>query len=347
LAKCGLVVRRNDAVERLAEVDNVIFDKTGTLTQAESTLKLVRSLGSISEDRLVVYAGSLEAAVRHPVGEAFRRGGQERFEVRDVLVLRGVGVAGTVVDGSTARRVEVGTLDGLTRSCCERAAVEQSRSELGPADGDHELGIRVDDQLAGIAVVGEKSLESNESALTELQQLGLSVCVFSGDSNQYRLAQLGVEDARGAMNPLEKAEAVRNLRDAGRTNLFVGDGLNDAPAMAEADVSVAVASGSTLAATTADILWTNQDLMAIPAALGVCRQTVSLLRSNLRFALTYNLLGMTVAAAGWLHPAFAAILMLCSSLFVTLRGVRLGEQQEPTSQRDASVVSAPVAGTCC
>ena len=328
MARRGLVVRRNDAVERLAQVDTVIFDKTGTLTQAESTLKAIRSLNRVVEDRLVVYAGSLESAVRHPVGEAFRREGQERLAVTDVQVLSGVGVAGTVVDGAVARRVEVGTLDGLVRTCCERASVEQARAQLGHKDGDHELGIRVDDELAGIAVVGEVTLESNDSALADLDHLGVRVSVFSGDSNEQRLERLRVDDVRGAMTPMAKAEAIRDLREAGRKSLFVGDGLNDAPAMAESHVSVAVESGSALAADTADILWTNQDLTAIPDALRVSRQTVSLLRSNLRFALAYNLLGMTVAAMGWLHPVFAAVLMLCSSLFVTLRGIRLGEQHE-------------------
>lgn len=333
LARRGLVVRHNDAVERLAHVDTVVFDKTGTLTRAESTLKAVRSLDGIAEDRLVVYAGSLEAAVKHPIGEAFRRQGQERLEANEVQVLNGVGVAGIVVDGAETRRVEVGTLEGLVRTCCERASVEHARAQLGHNDGDHELGIRVDDQLAGIAVVGEMTLESNDSALAALDRLGVRVSVFSGDSNEHRLERLGVDDVRGAMTPMAKAEAIRDLREAGRKSLFVGDGLNDAPAMAEAHVSVAVESGSALAADAADLLWTNQDLTAIPDALSVARQTVSLLRSNLRFALGYNLLGMTVAATGWLHPVFAAVLMLCSSLFVTLRGIRLGEQHEQAVER--------------
>lgn len=328
MARRGLVVRQGDAVERLAQVDTVIFDKTGTLTRAEPTLKAVQSLNGIAEDRLVIYAASLEAAVRHPVGEAFRREGQQRLEARDVQVISGVGVAGTVVEGAVTRPVEVGTLDGLVRTCCERNAVEQARVQLGYNDGDHELGIRVDGTLAGIAVVGELTLASNDSALAKLDDLGVRVIVLSGDSNVKRLERLRVDDVRGSMSPLAKAEAVRELREAGHNSLFVGDGLNDAPAIAEAHVSVAVASGSAVAADTADILWTDQDLTAIPDALLVCRQTVSLLRSNLRFALGYNLLGMTVAATGWLHPVFAAIVMLCSSLFVTLRGARLGEQDE-------------------
>jgi heavy metal translocating P-type ATPase len=328
MARRGLVLRHNDAVERLAQVDTVIFDKTGTLTETEPTLKAVQSLNGIAESRLVVYAGSLEAAVRHPVGEAFRREGQERLEVRNVQVLSGVGVAGTVVDGVAARRVEVGTLDGLVRTCCERASLEQTRAQLGRNEGDHELGIRVDDELAGIAVIGEMVLESSDSALADLGDLDVHVSVFSGDSNERRLERLQVDDVHGAMTPMAKAKAVRSLREAGRKSLFVGDGLNDAPAMAEAHVSAAVESGSTLAADTADILWTNRDLTAIPNALTVCRQTVNLLRSNLRFALGYNLLGMTVAASGWLHPVFAATLMLFSSLFVTLRGVGFGEQLE-------------------
>jgi P-type E1-E2 ATPase len=328
MARRGLVVRHNDAVERLAQVDMVIFDKTGTLTHAEPTLKAIRSLDGVAEDSLVVYASSLEAAVRHPVGEAFRRQRQERLDTRDVQVLSGVGVAGTVVDGASTRRVEVGTLDGLVRNCCERASVEKARAQLGHNDGDHELGIRVDDQLAGIAIVGEMSLESQDSALADLGDLGVRVSVYSGDGNAKRLERLRVDDVRGAMTPTAKTEAIRELREAGRRILFVGDGLNDAAALAEAHVSVAVESGSALAADTADILWTNQDLTAIPDALRVCRQTVNLLRSNLRFALGYNLLGMAVAATGWLHPVFAAVLMLCSSLFVTLRGIQPGEQHE-------------------
>jgi cation transport ATPase len=165
------------------------------------------------------------------------------------------------------------------------------------------------------------------------------VSVFSGDGNFTRLQRLGLDDVRGAMTPLAKAEAVRQLRESQRHTLFVGDGLNDAPAMSEALVSMAVSSGSTLAAATADVLWTNQNLQAVPAALRLCRQTVKLLRSNLRFALGYNLLGMTIAAAGWLHPVFAAVLMLCSSLFVTLRGFHLGQRDEQADPAPAGSAS--------
>jgi heavy metal translocating P-type ATPase len=347
LARRGLVVRRNDAVERLARIDTVVFDKTGTLTQADPILKAVRSLNGFTKDQLVAYAGSLEAAVKHPIGQAFRRDGQQRLEVRDVQVLGGVGVTGTVAEGPAMRRVEVGTLDGLAGTCCEQALVEQARAELGHCKGDHELGIRVDGALAGIAVVGETALESNESALAALGGLDVSVSVFSGDSNVHWLGRLPVDDVRGAMTPATKAAAVRSFAEAGRKTLFVGDGLNDASAMADAHVSVAVETGSAIAAESADILWTNQDVTAIPDALDVCRQTVKLLRSNLRFALGYNLLGMTVAAAGWLHPVFAAVLMLCSSLFVPLRGARLCEPPLPQSKRATASASLPSVPTCC
>jgi cation transport ATPase len=347
MARRGLVVRRNDAVERLARVDTVIFDKTGTLTQTDPVLKAVRSFNGLAEDQLLAYAASLEAAVKHPIGEAFRRDGRQRLEVRDIEVLSGVGVAGTVVDGPALRRVEVGTLDGLAGTCCEQASVEQARAELGHDEGDHELGIRVDGALAAIAVVGETALESNESALAALGGLDVRVSVFSGDSNHHRLGRLPAGDVRGSMTPSAKAAAVRSVAEEGRKALFVGDGLNDASAMAEAHVSVAVETGSAIAAETADILWTNQDLTAFPDALDVCRQTVKLLRSNLRFALGYNLFGMTVAAVGLLHPVFAAVLMLCSSLFVTLRGARLCEPSQPQSELTTASASPPPVPTCC
>jgi heavy metal translocating P-type ATPase len=347
IARRGLVIRRNDAVERLAQVDTVIFDKTGTLTQADPILKAVRSFNGLATDQLVTYAGSLEAAVKHPIGEAFRRDGQQRLEVRDVEVLGGVGVAGTVVDGLAMHRVEVGTLESLAGPGCEQALVEQARAELGHYEGDHELGIRVDGALAGIAVVGETALESNESAIDALGDLDIRVSVFSGDSNLHRLGRLPADDVRGAMTPAAKAAAVRRFTEEGRKSLFVGDGVNDASAMAAAHVSVAVETGSTLAAETADILWTNQDLTAIPDALDVCRQTVQLLRSNLRFALGYNLLGMTIAAAGWMHPVFAAVLMLCSSLFVTLRGARICDPPQEQSERTPGRPALTQLPTCC
>jgi P-type E1-E2 ATPase len=323
MVRRGLVVRRNDVVERLADVDTVIFDKTGTLTQADATLRAVSSLNGWAEDRLLTYAGNLEAAVKHPVGEAFRRAAKQRLQVRDVQVLGGIGVAGTVLDGADAHRVEVGTLNALLETCCEQSSVEQARTRLGNTNGDHLLGIRVDGELAGIAVVGEVAHQTKASALAALSKLGVQVRVFSGDTNRARLERVAVEDVRGSLTPSAKAAAVRQLRQEGKRSVFVGDGLNDAVAMAEADVAVAVGNGSALAVENSDILWTNQDLTAIPAALQVCRQTVALLQSNLRFALGYNLLGMSVAAAGWLHPVFAAVLMLFSSLFVTLRSARM------------------------
>ena len=328
LARRGLVLRRNDAVERLAQVDTIVFDKTGTLSEATSTLKGLLSLNGLSEDRLLLYAASLEAAVKHPVGEAFRDGVTRRLDVKKVETLSGTGVAGIIVEDSALHRVEVGTLEGLASSCCELRRAREAIAAFEDSNGDHLLAIRVDEELAGVAVVGEALLESNEAAFASLRSLGVRMIVLSGDSNPERLARLDIEDVRGAIGPEEKATEVTALREAGSKCLFVGDGLNDAAAMATAHVSVAVEAGSPLTAETADILWTNRDLMAIPDGLRVSRQTVRLLRSNLRFALCYNMLGMGVAAAGWLHPVFAALLMLSSSLFVTLRGARLAGQEE-------------------
>ena len=137
-------------------------------------------------------------------------------------MLGGVGVAGTVVDGPAMHRVEVGTLESLAGPCCDQALVEQARAELGHHEGDHELGIRVDGTLAGIAVVGETALESNESAIDALGGLDIRVSVFSGDSNHHRLGRLPADDVRGAMTPAAKAAAVRRFTEEGRKSPLRG-----------------------------------------------------------------------------------------------------------------------------
>lgn len=321
LSRVGLVPSYGEAVENLAKVTDIVFDKTGTLMGADPELIDLQPVSEWSRDDLLHVAYSLEIASGHPIGAAFRSD-RSPLSVSGVRAIPGIGVVGRVEHANSSFETVIGRLGGLSltweeeetaRRCTEFSAIVSK--------GCHHLGILIDERLAGVARVEEKPRAGLSELPGQLATLGLHTHVLSGDQDRRRVAATGLPNARAGVDAIEKSVHVRRLQAEGRRVLFVGDGVNDAAALAEADVAVALRSGASLAAEQADFLWDGQSLSALPQAISIARESIARLQSNLLFAAAYNLIGMSVAAAGWLHPVFAAVLMLGSSLFVTLRGL--------------------------
>ena len=319
LLSLSIVIQKNNSIEKLAAVDTVVFDKTGTLTKIEPTLvELILVSDRWSETQIRQLAASVEAATQHPLAAAFENRQDKLFMATDFELLPAVGARASVMfEDRQKLAVEIGNLDRLLGGNLQELSA-QNRQQLASHSehGNHVIAIRIDQHLAAVAIIGEETIETFESGIEQLKQLGLDVLILSGDQG-HRLQRLGIE-ATGGLTPEEKQSRVETLRANGQNVLFVGDGVNDAGAMAIANVSIAAASGAPLTIDSADLVWHDANLNNIAGAIKVSRRGVGRLRRALLFAITYNTIGMTVAALGWLHPVLAVVLMMLSSVTVVL-----------------------------
>jgi Cu2+-exporting ATPase/Cu+-exporting ATPase len=332
LASRSLVVARADVIERLASVDTVVFDKTGTLTVLEPQLVnvLSRPGSSYSRDDLLALARSIESHSHHPIASVFLAGEHPSLKVESTEAIPGVGVRGLVELDGQWRDVEVGRLSELHRPCCDGELLSLLDQTL--ESGQQAIAIRVDGNLEAAAIVAEAPIDTLDEGIRQIESLGLAIEVFSGDQGD-RVRKLGIKSATGGMTPDDKMTAVSHLRDQGRRVLFIGDGVNDAAAMSRADASISVADGSAIAAEASDISWHGHDLRDIPAAIEIARRSVARLRRALVFAITYNTIGMLIAAAGWLHPVVAVLLMMGSSLTVVIHAADMNWESEVGESR--------------
>lgn len=319
----GLLVRGAGALEKLANVSCVVFDKTGTLTRAKPELVDAWYDPETGEDKALHIAASLETHSEHPLGKAILRAAGEglRLTASDVVNHPGSGISGTL-DGM---HCVIGNADFV----CSQTGVEHAEV-IKPADHDDAAAsivvLAIDQRVAAVFYFRD-SLRSDAVALIrELKQGGKRVILMSGD-HQAAAAELAqrvsINEFCGEMSPDDKLQQVAQLQAAGETVLMVGDGINDAPVLAGADVSIAVADASSLAKTSADILLLSNRLDNVRVALECARKTRKIIRQNLLWALTYNGLAIPAAAIGLVTPWIAAIGMSSSSLLVVLNAIRL------------------------
>jgi Cu2+-exporting ATPase/Cu+-exporting ATPase len=332
LAKRGLFAHHGDAIEQLATVDTAVFDKTGTLSESEARLVDFVTLPGTNRPALRQEIAAVQAGSGHPIARAFRAapGHAGVLLAREVRVLAGAGVEGRLPDGLL---LQIGN-DGLLAP----GDHPETLRELLAAEtaGGHEIFIRRDGLLCGLALVRESLRDSASEALAGLQRLGIRSIVMTGDRAE-NAARFNFGECLAGLAPEAKMSAVEALRRDGHRVVFIGDGINDAPAMAAATTSIALATGSELPRETAALELNGQDLRVIPQALAICRATTRAIRRNLAFAACYNVVGIALAAAGLLHPIAAALIMLASSMTVTWRVLR-------ETSPEALEKSAPTAG---
>ncbi len=340
LASKGLVADGGDVVERLAGADTVVFDKTGTLTTtSDRILDIVAHPDSaLDRDRVLELASAVEATTQHPLSQAFRSSVDPCMIVESTRILPGRGVEGRVrVSDGREHTVRIGTPE----IAGDPHRLVELRRLIRSEKGAHEIVITVDGETAGLAAIDETPHHALKETLEKLERLGIQSILATGD-NEVRAARLGFSRVHARQKPDDKRALVESLRNEGRRVLFIGDGINDAAGMAEADVGIAASSGADLAADVADLVWYGRDPRIVPTAVDAARRSVRTIRENLAWAAAYNLAGMSVAAAGLLHPVFAAVLMVGSSLFITLRTtVQTGDRSEDVSENQAHQVARP------
>jgi len=335
-ATAGILVKNAEALENLARVDTLVIDKTGTLTQGRPTVKAVVACPGTSEDEVLRLVASLERGSEHPLAAAIVHHATERGLVlssaADFSATVGKGARATV-EGRTVLAGNAAFLEANGIATADLAAQAEELRRTGATV----IFAALDGKAAGLVALADPVKASTPSALASLRALGIRIVMLTGDNRTtaQALAQdLGLGDFEAEITPEGKAAAVARLKDAGAIVAMAGDGINDAPALAAADVGIAMGSGTDIAIESAGVTLVKGDLAGISRAIGLSKATMANIRQNLFFAFAYNALGVPVAA-GLLYPSFgillspvmAAAAMALSSVSVVGNALRLRTQR--------------------
>ncbi|CAN7509252.1 heavy metal translocating P-type ATPase [Devosia sp. LjRoot3] len=342
-AEMGILFRKGEALQTLRSADVVAFDKTGTLTKGKPELTDLVTTDEFNEADVLRLVASLEAKSEHPIGEAIVNAARDRGLV-DAVVSEfeaepGFGVSG-IVEGHS---VLVGADRALTKAGIDVGAFATAAKQLGDG-GKSPLYAAVDGRLAAIIAVSDPVKETSAATVKALHDLGLRVAMITGDNARTAnavAAALGIDEVVAEVLPDGKVKAIKGLKRDDRKVAFVGDGINDAPALAEADVGLAVGTGTDIAIESADVVLMSGDLIGIVNAIAISRATIGNIKQNLFWAFAYNVILIPVAAGVLfpingmlLSPILAAGAMALSSVFVLGNALRLRRFAAPVQPRE-------------
>ena len=333
-AEHGILIRGGGALETAHKLTAIILDKTGTLTKGEPSLTDVRVLpgGSVTEDELLMYAASAERGSEHPLGEAIVEGAKERgIELKDVTDFSaepGMGIRAGI-DGFN---VMLGNLKLMKGNSVELGELKKVAEQLAD-EGKTPVYLAVDSKAVGVVAVADTLKENSKEAVAALKEMGLSVMMLTGDNSRTAAAiakAVGIEKVLAEVLPEDKAKEVKKAQELGLVVAMVGDGINDAPALTQADVGIAIGTGADVAMEASDITLIGGELTAIVTAISLSRATIRNIKQNLFFAFFYNTI-LIPLAAGVLYPSlgillspiFAAAAMGMSSVSVVSNALRL------------------------
>ena len=334
-AQAGVLIKNAEALERFEKVDTLIVDKTGTLTEGKPKLVAVLPEDGHEEDEVLRLAASLERGSEHPLAEAIVRGAEERdvkmVDATDFEAITGKGVKGIVNGHNVAL--------GNSKLVADMGLNGGSLSETANArrdEGETVMFVILDNNIAGLVSVADPVKETTPKALQELHQLGFRIIMATGDNERTAkavAARLGIDEIRADVLPEDKANIIKELQKQGHKVAMAGDGVNDAPALAQADVGIAMGTGADVAIESAGFTLVKGDLDGIVRARRLVRATMRNIRQNLFFALAYNTAGVPVAAGVLfpffgilISPMFAAFAMSASSISVVLNALRLRKE---------------------
>nr|WP_233145762.1 copper-translocating P-type ATPase [Phaeobacter sp. 22II1-1F12B] len=331
-AQAGVLIKNAEALERFEKVDTLIVDKTGTLTMGKPQLVAVLPQPGLDEAEVLRLAASLERGSEHPLAEAIVRGAEERdvkmANADDFEAVTGKGVKG-VVDGKAVALGNLAMIRDLGLEAGDLTAKANARRD----EGETVMFVVLDGKIAGLVGVADPVKETTPAAIKDLHELGFRVIMATGDNERTAKAigaRLGIDEIRADVLPEDKARIIKELQQQGRKVAMAGDGVNDAPALAQADVGIAMGTGADVAIESAGITLVKGNLDGIVRARRLARATMRNIRQNLFFALIYNASGVPVAAGVLfpffgilISPMFAAFAMSASSISVVLNSLRL------------------------
>lgn len=331
-AESGVLIKNGESLEMIHRIQAIVFDKTGTLTQGKPAVTDILGHNGFKEEEVLGLAASLEKGSEHPLGEAIISAARERDltfqEVEDFEAIPGKGIKGRIDEEIHL----LGNLRLMEENRIEVAGVKGQIERLA-GEGKTPMLLARNQTIAGIIAVADTLKPKSAEAVRALQGLGLEVIMITGDSPQTAqaiAAEIGIDRVLAEVLPWEKSLQIKKLQGEGKIVAMVGDGINDAPALAQADVGIAIGTGTDVAMESSDITLITGDLRAVVAAIQLSRQTIRTIKQNLFFAFIYNILGIPIAAGVlypfWgilLNPMIASAAMAMSSVSVVSNSLRL------------------------
>lgn len=325
-ARMGVLIKGPEALESARGIDAIVLDKTGTVTTGQMTLQEVTPVDGTTETELLTRAGALEAASEHPIARAIAAAASKNSEplpqVYGFENLAGAGVRGTV-DGT---EVLIGRWSLLAQRGIELGEETRRAVEAAEEAGRTAVIAAWDGTARGVLGVADTIRPEAREAIGRLHSQGLAPVLLTGDNERVArrvAAEVGIEEVIAEVMPEQKVEQIQRLREADRSVAMVGDGINDAPALASADLGIAMGAGTDVAIEAADITLVREDLRAVADAVHLARRTLGTIRGNLFWAFAYNVAAIPVAALGLLNPMLAGAAMAFSSVFVVTNSLRL------------------------
>jgi Cu+-exporting ATPase len=331
-AEKGILIKGGESLETAHKLDTIVFDKTGTLTKGEPEITDIVTINAYSEEEILKYSASAEKASEHPLGEAIiKRAREKKIELHDPRnfnAIEGHGIEAEV-DG---KKVLLGNLKLMQKQQIVVRDLERKAEELA-GDGKTPMYLSLEGKAAGLIAVADTLKENSLQAVEKLKKIGLEVIMLTGDNKKTAEAiarKSGIDKVLPEVLPEDKVHEIKSLQSGGRKVAMVGDGINDAPALAQADVGIAIGSGTDVAMEASDITLIKGDLRGVVSAIELSKRTIKIIKQNLFWAFFYNTAGIPIAAGVLypffgilLNPIFASAAMAFSSVSVVANSLRL------------------------
>jgi P-type Cu+ transporter len=325
-AQLGILIKGPEVLESTRRVDTVVLDKTGTVTRGRMALVAVHPGDGVDEDEVLRLAGALEDASEHPIAAAIARGARERIGslpgVEDFANVEGLGVQG-IVDGHAVLVGRRALLEQWSQPLDDDLAARMTAAE---EDGRTAIAVAWDGAPRAVLVVADTVKPTSAQAVAQLRALGLTTVLLTGDNAAAAravAAEVGIDEVVAEVLPAGKVDVIKRLQDEGKVVAMVGDGVNDAAALAQADLGLSMGTGTDVAIEASDVTLVRGDLRAVADAIRLSRRTLATIKGNLFWAFAYNVAALPLAAAGMLNPMLAGAAMAFSSAFVVANSLRL------------------------